>query len=422
MAVLLTLTTGGTALADGHGADTPHAVSGTDAAHAGAAAPTAGCGKAPTLTSGTYTIQSNGKNRTFILKLPDGYDRNHPYRLVFGFHWLGGTSTDVATGRTVETGTWAYYGLQRLANNSTVFVAPQGLNNGWGNAGGEDVTLVDDILRRIESDLCVDTTQRFALGFSYGAAMSYALACSRATVFRAVAVQSGGQLSGCSGGTQPIAYLGVHGIRDNVLGVSGGRGLRDRFVRNNGCAAQNPPEPAQGSRTHRVTAYAGCSAGHPVVWAAFDEGHIAAPQDGAAGDSGSRTWVPAEVWKFFTQFQTSDPGPGPGPGPGTATCRVTATVNAWNTGLTSSITIANTGTTAIDGWSLAFALPTGQTVTSGWNADYTSAAGQVTARSVAHNARIAPGASVEIGFQATHTGNTAPPSSYTLNGAACTTT
>ncbi|MFI1506127.1 cellulose binding domain-containing protein [Streptomyces sp. NPDC020597] len=413
MAVLLTLTTGGTALADGPGPDVPRAVS---AAHTAAAAPTAGCGKAPTLTSGTYTIQSNGKNRTFILKLPDGYDRNHPYRLVLGFHWLGGTSTDVATGRTVETGTWAYYGLQRLANNSTVFVAPQGLDNGWGNAGGEDVTLVDDILRRIEADLCVDTTQRFALGFSYGAAMSYALACSRATVFRAVAVQSGGQLSGCSGGTQPIAYLGVHGVRDSVLGISGGRGLRDRFVRNNGCAAQNPPEPPQGSLTHRVTAYTGCSAGHPVVWAAFDEGHIAAPQDGAAGDSGSRTWLPTEVWKFFTQFQTSDPSPAP------ATCRVTATVNAWNTGLTSSIAIANTGTTAIDGWSLQFTLPAGQTVTSGWNAAYAPAAGQVTARNVAHNATIAPGASVDIGFQATHTGNTAPPSSYTLNGTACATT
>ncbi|MEV6181017.1 hypothetical protein [Streptomyces sp. NPDC052015] len=53
------------------------------------------------------TIQSSGKNRTFILKIPDGYDRNRPYRLIFGFHWWGGTSTDVATGRTVGTGTWA---------------------------------------------------------------------------------------------------------------------------------------------------------------------------------------------------------------------------------------------------------------------------------------------------------------------------
>ncbi|MFF4520604.1 cellulose binding domain-containing protein [Streptomyces bluensis] len=416
VAVLVVLSMGGTALGHGRGGNAPLTASGTAAASAGTAAPSSGCGKAPSLTSGTHTIQSGGKNRSFIVRIPDGYDRNRAYRLVFGFHWLGGTSTDVATGRTVETGTWAYYGLQRLANNSALFVAPQGLNNGWANAGGEDVTFVDDMIRRIEADLCVDTTQRFALGFSYGAAMSYALACSRATVFRAVAVQSGGQLSGCSGGTQPIAYLGVHGLRDSVLGISGGRALRDRFVRNNGCTPQNPPEPAQGSLTHRVTTYAGCSAGHPVAWAAFDEGHIAAPQDGAPGDSGSRTWVPQEVWKFFTQFQTSNPPPG------TAICRVTSTVSAWNTGLTSNITIANTGTIAIDGWSLVFTLPDGQTITSAWNADYSAASGRVTARNVSHNATIAPGASVEFGFQAAHTGHTAPPTSYTLNGTACAVT
>jgi poly(3-hydroxybutyrate) depolymerase len=414
IAVLAVLGAGGTALGLGRGEHTPLTASGTAAAGDGAAAPSSGCGKTPTLTSGTYTIQSGGKNRTFILRVPDGYDRDHGYRLIFGFHWLGGTSTDVATGRTVETGTWAYYGLQRLANNSAIFVAPQGLNNGWANSGGEDITFVDDMIRRIEADLCVDTTQRFALGFSYGAAMSYSLACSRATVFRAVAVQSGGQLSGCSGGTQPIAYFGIHGLRDNVLSISGGRAMRDKFVQNNGCTPQNPPEPAQGSLTHRVTTYTGCSAGHPVAWAAFDEGHIAAPQDGAPGDSG-RSWVPGEVWKFFSQFQTSDPTP-----PGTASCRVSDTISAWNSGLTSNITITNTGTSTIDGWSLAFTLPGGQAITSGWNATYSPASGQVTAKNLSHNATLAPGASTTIGFQATHTGNTAAPTAYTLNGAACT--
>lgn len=423
VAVLLTLTMAGTALGSGHGPKTPLTASDSAATATGTKTATSGCGKAPTLTSGTHTIQSSGKSRSFILRIPDGYDPNHPYRLVFGFHWLGGTSTDVATGRTVETGTWAYYGLQRLANNSTVFVAPQGLNNGWANTGGEDITFVDDMIRLIDAGLCIDTTQRFALGFSYGAAMSYSLACSRATVFRAVAVQNGGQLSGCSGGDRPIAYLGVHGIRDTVLGISGGRAMRDRFVRNNGCTPQNPPEPTQGSLTHRVTTYSGCSEGYPVAWAAFDEGHIAAPQDGAPGDSGSRTWLPQEVWKFFTQFQgsTPPPDPSPDPTPGTPTCEVANTVTAWNTGLVSNITITNTGTTPIGGWSLVFTLPGGQTITSGWNADYSPASGQVTARNTPHNATIAPGASIGIGFQATHTGNTATPTSYTLNGTACTT-
>ena len=292
---LLALTMAGTAVQSDFSAN-------TSLTAGEAAAASAGCGKAPTLNSGTHTLQSSGKSRSYTLKVPDNYDRNRAYRLVFGFHWVGGTATDVATGRTVETGTWAYSGLQRLANNSTIFVAPQGLNNGWANSRGEDVTFVDNMASQIEAALCVDTSRRFAVGFSYGGAMTYALACARATVFRAVAVQSGGQLSGCSGGTQPIAYIGVHGIRDGVLGVSGGRTMRDKFVRNNGCAEQNPPEPAQGSRSHKTTAYAGCSAGHPVAWAAFDEGHIAAPQDGAGGDSGSRTWVPGEIWKFFTQF------------------------------------------------------------------------------------------------------------------------
>ncbi|ONI87731.1 esterase [Saccharothrix sp. ALI-22-I] len=107
--------------------------------------------------------------------------------------------------------------------------------------------------------------------------------------------------------------------------------------------------------------------------------------------------------------------------PPSGSCRVTATVNAWNTGLTENLTIANTGTTAINGWSLVFTLPSGQTITSGWNATYSPSSGQVTARNATHNAAIAPNGSVGIGFQATHTGNTAKPASFTLNGMACST-
>ncbi|MCP2163223.1 extracellular catalytic domain type 1 short-chain-length polyhydroxyalkanoate depolymerase [Goodfellowiella coeruleoviolacea] len=107
--------------------------------------------------------------------------------------------------------------------------------------------------------------------------------------------------------------------------------------------------------------------------------------------------------------------------PGTEPCRVTSTVNAWNAGLTESITITNTGTTALNGWSLDFTLPGGQTITSGWNATYSPSSGQVTARNAAHNATLAPNASVEIGFQATHTGDTAEPAAFALNGMACAT-
>ncbi|MFB9615218.1 poly(3-hydroxybutyrate) depolymerase, partial [Kutzneria kofuensis] len=73
----------------------------TAAASVGAhLAGTAGCGKAPTLASGTHTIQSSGQNRNYILRIPTNYDNNHPYRLIFGFHWVGGTANDVDSGGT----------------------------------------------------------------------------------------------------------------------------------------------------------------------------------------------------------------------------------------------------------------------------------------------------------------------------------
>ena len=262
--------------------------------------PSAGCGKAPTLTSGKRSIQTSGSSRSFILSIPDNYDNNDPHRLIFAFHWNGGTSEDIDGGGS-SGAVWSYYGLRAQANDSTIFVAPQGNNNGWANPGGQDLAFVDDMVQLIEEDLCVDTTRLFALGFSYGGGMSYAIACARATVFRAVAVYSGAQLSGCDGGKDPIAYLGIHGISDGTCNIAGGRSLRDTFVRNNGCAAQNPPEPAAGSLTHTCTSYEGCDAGYPVEWCAFDGGHTPGMVDGG-GDDGAKTWTKEEVWKFFTQF------------------------------------------------------------------------------------------------------------------------
>ncbi|MGY0006238.1 extracellular catalytic domain type 1 short-chain-length polyhydroxyalkanoate depolymerase [Micromonospora sp. I033] len=112
--------------------------------------------------------------------------------------------------------------------------------------------------------------------------------------------------------------------------------------------------------------------------------------------------------------------PPPSTPPPSGGCRVAYAVNAWNTGLTASVTITNTATTAVNGWTLAFTLPGGQTITGGWNATYAPAGGAVTARNVSYNGTIPPNGSVGIGFQATHTGNTGEPTSFTLNGAPCT--
>jgi acetylxylan esterase len=124
-----------------------------------------------------------------------------------------------------------------------------------------------------------------------------------------------------------------------------------------------------------------------------------------------------------TTTPSTSPSAGASPSPSSSAtggaCRVGYGVNAWNTGFTASVTVTNTGTTAVNGWTLAFTLPAGQTVTSAWNATVSPSGGAVTARDVAYNAVIAPGGSATFGFQATHTGGTGAPAAFTLNGAAC---
>jgi poly(3-hydroxybutyrate) depolymerase len=361
---------------------------------AGVLAASAGCGKTPTLTNGTHTIVSNGTQRSFVLRLPGNYDNTRPYRLIFGFHWLGGNAGNVVSGD--------YYGLGSLSNNSAIFVAPEGLNNGWANSGGADVTFTDNMISRITNDLCVDTSLLFSLGFSYGGGMSYALACARANVFRAVAIYAGGVISGCNGGTQPIAYMQAHGLSDNVLGISGARSMRDRFVSNNGCTPANPPEPTQGSGRHTSYTYSGCRAGYPVAWHAFDGGHIFDPRD--AGSSTS--WLPGETWRFFTQFQSSvDPGPTTTPSvtPTTATpppsggCTATyRVVSHWTGGFQGEVTVRNGTSATAPGWTATFTFSNGQQITQAWGATVSQSGTAVTARGVSWNSTLPAGGTATL--------------------------
>jgi len=113
---------------------------------------------------------------------------------------------------------------------------------------------------------------------------------------------------------------------------------------------------------------------------------------------------------------TSGGGGDPGSGP----CRVRYVPNAWNTGFTADVTLTNTGTASVDGWTLTYALPSGQTITNSWNAAVTVAGSAVTARNVGWNGTLAPGGSATFGYQGTHGGSYVSPTTFALNGAACT--
>lgn len=81
----------------------------------------------------------------------------------------------------------------------------------------------------------------------------------------------------------------------------------------------------------------------------------------------------------------------------------------------------NTGTTAINGWTLKFAFPGPQVITNAWNAVTTQNGKQVTAVNPAsYDTTIPAGGNLNFGFSATSVpGTNGAPSSFTLNGVAC---
>lgn len=106
-------------------------------------------------------------------------------------------------------------------------------------------------------------------------------------------------------------------------------------------------------------------------------------------------------------------------GTGSPSCKVTYAAHTWPGGFTADVTITDTGTSDINGWTLGFTLPQGQALTSVWNAVASRTSGFLTATNLAYNATIHPGGSQTFGFLGTSTGSTEVPTSFLLNGAPC---
>jgi endo-1,4-beta-xylanase len=107
-------------------------------------------------------------------------------------------------------------------------------------------------------------------------------------------------------------------------------------------------------------------------------------------------------------------------GGGGGTCNVVYTRNSeWPGNFTAQVVIKNTGSTAINGWSLTFTYPGDQKVTANFNGGFSQTGENVTLTNANYNGNIAPGASITDGFQGTFTSNDTSPTSFSVNGTAC---
>lgn len=265
-------------------------------------------------TSAKHDIESGGRDRTFILHLPDHYEQHDDWPLIVAYHGRGSTGTEVE-------------GFSRLSTLPAVVAYPNGeigtgsgYRQAWQGApyeppGVDDVAFTRDLLDELQGDLCVDARRTYATGKSNGAGFVGLLACRLPDRFAAVAPVAGafypGTEEGCAD-APPVPVLDVHGTGDTTIPYAGDadRGLPaipdwvQGWVDRDGCRAA-PQERTIGTDV-TIRRWRDCGAGAEVEHVAVQGGgHVWPGADVYSGGGYVTHTIQAErvMWSFFQRHE-----------------------------------------------------------------------------------------------------------------------
>jgi polyhydroxybutyrate depolymerase len=176
----------------------------------GTAAPSGACAIAAAPGVAEQRLTSGGRERSYRMFVPPGYDGRTPLPLVLDLHGSGGTAANqAATSR-----------FEGLAEREGVLVAT--LQAGtedrrWNvpvtDSRPDDVRYVADVIDHVAARACADRARVYATGFSGGARMSSLLACRLGDRIAAIAPMAGLRWPApCDG--RPVPVLTFHGLAD----------------------------------------------------------------------------------------------------------------------------------------------------------------------------------------------------------------
>jgi polyhydroxybutyrate depolymerase len=171
------------------------------------------------------TLQVGGKNRKYVLHVPNAYDGTKPVPLIIDFHGLGGNGQS-------ESGSSPY--PAQTDAEGVIMAFPTGEPGPSGAAwnvgpccvsGVDDVAFAKAMVSEIAKSACIDPKRVYAVGFSMGGGMSHYLACHAADVFAAVAPAAFDLLEenvdDCEP-SRPISVVSFRGTGDAVVPYAGG--------------------------------------------------------------------------------------------------------------------------------------------------------------------------------------------------------
>jgi endoglucanase len=95
-------------------------------------------------------------------------------------------------------------------------------------------------------------------------------------------------------------------------------------------------------------------------------------------------------------------------------------VNQWNTGFQAAITIHNTGSSALNHWTLTWTFANHQQITNLWNGNESQSGASVTVANASYNGSIPAGGSYSgVGFVANYSEANTPVTAFSINGVPC---
>ncbi|MEE8638718.1 MAG: PHB depolymerase family esterase [Candidatus Margulisiibacteriota bacterium] len=162
------------------------------------------------------SIISSGKERNYLLYVPASYNGQSPAPLVFNFHGSGGN----------PEGQLGYSDFAKLAESKGfIVVLPAGLyqsrgRNSWNTImdpeGVNDVQLVKDLIRELNTKLTIDKKRIYSTGMSGGARMVSRLGCELSETLAAIAPVAGIQHPNDCSVSRAVPVITFHAKKDLV--------------------------------------------------------------------------------------------------------------------------------------------------------------------------------------------------------------
>ena len=149
-------------------------------------------------------------DRSYHVKLPDGWDGTSPMPVLLHFHGWQRQGSLIVNHQRISGAT---------RRRGVLLVAPNGLRRTWDfwDAGSQDVPFARAVLEEIRQTYPVIEDQIFVSGYSWGSNMAWRFVCEDGADVAALLAVSGtlGQDEDCP--TAPASVRQVYGQNDNVL-------------------------------------------------------------------------------------------------------------------------------------------------------------------------------------------------------------